>query len=87
MSSFDAAIGINLPWFITIHATLLVITGVAMVLKQNPAPAKTQSQALLGIATTGLGLSYLLTSYMPVEQNQFLHASKPDNASDMCVGV
>jgi hypothetical protein len=32
---------------------------------------------MLGVATTGLGLSYLLTSYMPIEQNQFLHASVP----------
>jgi hypothetical protein len=32
---------------------------------------------MLGIATTGLGLAYLSTAYMPVDKNQFLHASVP----------
>lgn len=32
---------------------------------------------MLGIAGLGLGLSYLSTSYMPIAENQFLHASAP----------
>jgi hypothetical protein len=32
---------------------------------------------MLGVAALGLGLAYFLTSYMPIEQNQFLHASVP----------
>lgn len=33
--------------------------------------------SLLGITATGLGLTYLVSSYMPVEENQFLHAIVP----------
>ncbi|KAH9218263.1 hypothetical protein DL95DRAFT_385669 [Leptodontidium sp. 2 PMI_412] len=32
---------------------------------------------MLGIATFGLSLAYLTTSYMPIEQNQFLFATVP----------
>jgi hypothetical protein len=33
--------------------------------------------SVLGLATVGLGLSYLLTSYVEVERNQFLYATVP----------
>lgn len=32
---------------------------------------------MLGVACLGLGLAYFSTSYMPIKQNQFLHASVP----------
>jgi len=73
---------INLPWFITGHATLLLLTGISMVIgsgstkTSSPRQASSSGQALTGIATMAIGLSYLLTAYMPVAENQFLHASK-----------
>ncbi|KAE9393128.1 hypothetical protein BT96DRAFT_924240 [Gymnopus androsaceus JB14] len=36
-----------------------------------------KSISTLRIATIALGMSYISTSYMPMEDNQFLHASAP----------
>ena len=60
---------INLPLPILIHAVGLSIYGVYLTFNRKP--------GLLGIATLGLGLAYLTTAYMPISQNQFLHASVP----------
>ncbi|KAJ6545357.1 hypothetical protein B0H19DRAFT_1266806 [Mycena capillaripes] len=35
----------------------------------------------LGITTIALGMSYISTSYMPIAENQFLHASAPVRVS------
>ena len=34
-------------------------------------------RATLGSASVSLGLAYLMTSYVPIVENQFLHASVP----------
>ncbi|PGH27187.1 hypothetical protein AJ80_01144 [Polytolypa hystricis UAMH7299] len=60
---------VNLPLPILLHALGLAGLGIYGTFKGRP--------AMTGIAATGLGLAYLFTSYMPVEQNQFLHASVP----------
>ncbi|KAK2811487.1 hypothetical protein FQN50_002110 [Emmonsiellopsis sp. PD_5] len=60
---------INLPFPILIHALGLTAVGIYFTFTRSP--------ATLGIATTGLGLSYLTTSYVPIEENQFVYASVP----------
>ncbi|OAX80679.1 hypothetical protein ACJ72_04983 [Emergomyces africanus] len=60
---------INLPVPILLHALGLSALGTYLTFTRTP--------TTLGIATTGLGLSYLFTSYVPIEENQFLHASVP----------
>ncbi|KAK6499646.1 hypothetical protein TWF481_010009 [Arthrobotrys musiformis] len=70
----------NLPWPITIHAVALTALGVAMAFggrKPNIPPPLRGANSLIGITTTTIGLAYLSTSYVPIEQNQFLHASVP----------
>jgi hypothetical protein len=36
-----------------------------------------EASALAGITTLAIGMAYLTTSYMPISENQFLHASVP----------
>jgi hypothetical protein len=60
---------INLPFPIVVHAAVLVVYGIYLTFNRKP--------AALGITTLALGLSYLTTSYMPISENQFLHASVP----------
>ncbi|KIW08665.1 uncharacterized protein PV09_00618 [Verruconis gallopava] len=43
----------------------------------NPSPRVADTLTLLGIVTTGLQGAYLISSYMPLEENQFVHASVP----------
>ena len=84
--------GINLPWFITLHAFGLLAVGLNLVLRSPQQPQQPQRQQqrpqeqherrqppspLLGIATVALSLAYLGTAYMPMEQNAFLYASVP----------
>ncbi|RFU25528.1 hypothetical protein B7463_g10811, partial [Scytalidium lignicola] len=68
---------INLPWFVSLHAGGLALLGLRMLFRTGPVSPKLDSSAMLGITAVALGMSYLSTSYMPVEQNQFLHASVP----------
>ncbi|EEH05424.1 predicted protein [Histoplasma capsulatum G186AR] len=60
---------VHLPVPVLLHALGLFSLGMYLTFTKVP--------SALGIAVTGLGLSYLLTSYVPIEQNQFLHASVP----------
>ncbi|KAG4422178.1 hypothetical protein IFR04_004684 [Cadophora malorum] len=75
---------INLPWPITLHAFGLAFLGLYQTFRlpsstkgisssSKPVPAN----PMLGIATFGLSLAYLSTSYMPIAQNQFLYATVP----------
>jgi hypothetical protein len=49
-----------------------------MVFQTPPTPSpEADIRSALGIATFALGVAYLATSYMPISQNQFLHASAP----------
>jgi hypothetical protein len=43
----------------------------------NPTPRTADTISLLGICMTGLEVTYLVSSYMPFEQNQFIAASVP----------
>jgi hypothetical protein len=72
---------INLPWPILVHALGLTFVGLKLIVFPNPSGppkrAEESTRVMLGIATTGLGLAYLTTSYMPTHSNQFLYASVP----------
>ncbi|KAH8815467.1 hypothetical protein F5884DRAFT_747007 [Xylogone sp. PMI_703] len=68
---------INLPWFVTLHAAGMAFLGLRMLFRTGPVSRQNDVSAMLGIATIGLSLGYLCTSYVPMEQNQFLHASVP----------
>lgn len=66
----DALIpNVNLPFGILIHASVLTSLGLYLALFRKP--------STLGIATLALGLGYLSTAYVPIAENQFLHASVP----------
>ncbi|KAH7098072.1 hypothetical protein BKA62DRAFT_402640 [Auriculariales sp. MPI-PUGE-AT-0066] len=66
---------VNLPWPILLHAVGLTVLGLFLVFETPRRPVDDRSP--LGVATLGLGLAYLSTSYMPINENQFLHASAP----------
>ena len=70
---------INLPLPILIHAVGLCSLGLHLTFtyphKTKPQPQ--QDTTILGIASLGLGLAYLSTSYMPQNENQWLYASAP----------
>ncbi|KAJ6454132.1 hypothetical protein C8R45DRAFT_1065113 [Mycena sanguinolenta] len=67
---------ILLPWPILLHALGLVALGCSMLLAK-PNEKAPEDISTLGIATIALGMSYISTSYMPIAENQFLHASAP----------
>jgi len=70
---------INLPWPVTAHGCFLVVTGLVTAFRRKPtaSPRLYATTSLMGITTAIIGLSYLATSYVPIEQNQFLYASVP----------
>jgi hypothetical protein len=76
--SFLLSPNINLPLPILLHALGLATLGLYLVFSSPPNTSlKKPPTTMLGITTTGLGLAYLITSYMPPASNQFLHASVP----------
>ena len=68
---------IHLPWFITIHASGMTVLGLYLLFKAPPPGRPAGHTPQLGIASVAIGLAYLFTAYMPVEENQWLHASVP----------
>ena len=74
MASFLRSV--NLPPLILIHALGLGALGLRITFTR-PAKPYTDDRGTLGIASLGLGLPYLATSYMPQEENQLLYASVP----------
>jgi hypothetical protein len=78
---------INLPLPILCHALGCCFIGLKLTFipppysntpgthASNPPPA--QDRTVLGIATIAIGLVYLSTAYMPLEQNSVLYASAP----------
>jgi DNA-binding transcriptional LysR family regulator len=72
--------GVNLPWPLLTYSLSLVFIGLKCTFKPNPprsAGRASEITTMLGIVTTGLGLAYLPTSYMPLHENQYLYASVP----------
>lgn len=65
---------INLPIPIFLHAVGLTILGIYHTFRSTRSSSAPPTQ---GLVTTGLGLAYLFTAYMPIAENQFLHASVP----------
>ncbi|KDR77693.1 hypothetical protein GALMADRAFT_278748 [Galerina marginata CBS 339.88] len=65
-----------LPWPILLHAMGLTALGCSMLLAK-PSENAPEDISTLGIATIALGMSYISTSYVPMEENQFLYASAP----------
>ncbi|KAK6541380.1 hypothetical protein TWF694_007193 [Orbilia ellipsospora] len=70
---------LNLPWPILVHSVGLTALGLSMAF--SPTPNKTPdlrgANSMLGIATATIGLCYIGTSGVPIQQNQFLYASVP----------
>ncbi len=73
----DSFLPIHLPWFISVHAFGMSILGFYLLFKAPPPGQAAGHTPQLGIASVAIGLAYLFTSYMPVEENQWLHASVP----------
>jgi hypothetical protein len=48
-----------------------------MLVPSSPPPRTADTISLFGIVITGLEITYLVTSYMPFEENQFVAASVP----------
>ncbi|KAJ7888509.1 hypothetical protein B0H13DRAFT_2042226 [Mycena leptocephala] len=71
---------ILLPWPILLHALGLTTLGCSMLLAK-PNEKAPEDISTLGITTIALGMSYISTSYMPIAENQFLHASAPVRVS------
>jgi hypothetical protein len=71
--------GVNLPWPVLTYAVGLVFVGLKCTFRPNPPPPGRASEimTMLGMVTTGIGLSYLVTTYMPMHENQYLYASVP----------
>ncbi|EPS40384.1 hypothetical protein H072_5808 [Dactylellina haptotyla CBS 200.50] len=69
----------NLPWPILVHSAALTALGLAMAFSRTPGPSPELrgANSLIGITTATIGLAYLSTSGVPIEQNQFLYASVP----------
>ena len=71
---------VNLPILVLGHSIFLSLLGLRMIFRSSPTgkPDRlTETSAMSGITTLAIGIAYLATSYMPIEQNQFLHASVP----------
>lgn len=60
-----------------LHAVGLTLIGLQLIFKRGQPSRESDASAMLGVTTTAVGLSYLTTAYVPIEENQFLHASVP----------
>ncbi|KIW00613.1 uncharacterized protein PV09_07810, partial [Verruconis gallopava] len=69
---------INLPVLVLAHSVFLSFLGLRMIFRSPPKPDReSEISAMSGVTTLAIGIAYMATSYMPIEQNQFLHASMP----------
>jgi hypothetical protein len=69
---------VNLPIIILLHSIFLSFTGLRMIFRSSIKPNReAEASAMAGFTTLAIGLAYLTTSYMPISENQFLHASVP----------
>jgi hypothetical protein len=67
---------ISLPPLI-LHACTLVGMGAYLFLLPIGPSRENQLRATLGSTSISLGLTYIMTSYVPIAENQVLHASVP----------
>lgn len=70
---------VDLPWPILFHALGVFSIGLGLIIKP---PSKKSAipdpdSTIQGIATLGIAFGYLLTAYVPQEQNTYLYASVP----------
>jgi hypothetical protein len=77
LSKMEALIPIHLPWFIHVHAWNLTALGLFFLFKSHSPGKPAGHTPQLGVATIAIGVAYLFTAYMPIEENQWLHASVP----------
>jgi hypothetical protein len=70
---------VNLPPLILAHSIFLLFLGLGMIFRSAPTkPSRElEASAMGGITLLAIGIAYLVTSYMPIAENQFLHASVP----------
>jgi hypothetical protein len=69
------AVGLGL--YMSLFRKPAVIQSYAMFAPVNPTPRMADTTSLLGVITVGLEVTYLVSSYMPLEDNQFIAASVP----------
>jgi hypothetical protein len=70
--------GINLPPLILLHSTFLSLLGLKWIFTRPTKPSHAaEGLAMAGITTLAIGIAYAATAYMPISENQFLHASVP----------
>jgi hypothetical protein len=75
--TMDASLPVHLPWFISVHACGIAVLGLYFLFKAPPPGKAAGHTPQLGIASIAIGLAYLFTSYMPIEENQWLYATVP----------
>ena len=68
---------INLPPVILLHASTLVVIGTYLFTQPVGSSRENHLRATLGSASISFGLAYFMTSYVPIAENQFLHACVP----------
>jgi hypothetical protein len=71
---------VHLPPLIFAHSLFLSALGLRWIFHKAPTPksaTQDEASAMAGITTLAIGIAYLATSYMPIEDNQFLYASVP----------
>lgn len=69
---------VDLPPLILLHSIFLSLLGLRKIFRSVKKPSReAEVSAVAGITMFGIGVGYLMTSYMPISENQFLHASVP----------
>jgi hypothetical protein len=69
---------VNIPTWILAHAAFLGVFGLRLIFRRPAKPdPEAETSAMFGITAMAISLGYLTTSYMPISENQFLHASVP----------
>lgn len=69
---------VNLPILMIFHSLFMSFLALRMIYRRSTKPTREDEvSAIGGIATLAIGVAYPVTSYMPISENQFLHASVP----------
>lgn len=72
-----AEVGLGLSVLLTTRSPFSMFTSKEILVPNPTTPRIADTNRLLGIITTGLGAGYFAGSYMPLEDNQFVHFSVP----------